>query len=173
MQTFLPYPDFERTARVLDRTRLGKQRVECIQIVRALTRPTYGWQHHPAVLMWRGHLEALGRYALTCCTTWTDQGFADTCAATIALDLAEAGVTSVRSQPELAAADELPRCLGDPAFHRSHQAALVRKDPEHYGPLFPGVPADLEYVWPTRREQPDPTPQRAGHARAERAQTTE
>jgi hypothetical protein len=95
------------------------------------------------------------------------------CAATIALNLAEAGVTSVRSQPELAAADELPRWLGDPAFHRSHQAALVRKDPEHYGPLFPGVPADLEYVWPTRREQPDPTPQRAGHARAERAQTTE
>jgi len=27
---------------------------------------------------------------------------------------------------------------------------LLRKDPEHYGPLFPGTPADLEYVWPVR-----------------------
>jgi len=62
--------------------------------------------------------------------------------------------------------------LRDPAIP-DVRPFLVRKDPEHYGPLFPGVPADLEYVWPTRREQPDPTPQRAGHARAERAQTTE
>jgi len=28
MQTFLPYPDFARSAAVLDRQRLGKQRLE-------------------------------------------------------------------------------------------------------------------------------------------------
>src|SRR5947208_1979490 len=51
MQTFLPYADFERSARVLDRKRLGKQRVETIQVVRALTRPGYGWAvRSPAVL---------------------------------------------------------------------------------------------------------------------------
>ena len=51
VQTFLPYPDFERSARTLDPKRLGKQRVETIQVVRALTRPGYGWANHPAVLM--------------------------------------------------------------------------------------------------------------------------
>ena len=148
MQTFLPYADFERSARSLDPKRLGKQRVEGIQVVRGLTRPDYGWRHHPAVKMWRGHLEALGRYALTCCEVWTESGFADTCAATLVTDLRDAGVTAIRNQAELADAGALPRWLGEPAFHRAHQSALLRKDPEFYGPRFPGVPDDLEYVWP-------------------------
>lgn len=36
MQTFLPYPSAERSARVLDTKRLGKQRVECLQILATL-----------------------------------------------------------------------------------------------------------------------------------------
>jgi hypothetical protein len=44
----------------------------------------------------------------------------------------------------------LPSWLGEPALHRSHQSALVRKLPEHYRPLFPEVPDDLPYVWPVR-----------------------
>jgi hypothetical protein len=151
MQTFLPYADFERTARVLDLKRLGKQRVECIQVVRGLTRSNYGWRHHPAVRMWKGYEEALGRYGFTVCEVWLERGFGDTCAATIGADLREAGVDTVRSQAELDAADALPPWLGDPDFHRSHQSALVRKDPEFYGPIFPDVPDDLEYVWPSRR----------------------
>ncbi|MDZ5663684.1 MSMEG_6728 family protein [Nocardioides sp. S-58] len=148
MQTFLPYPDFERSARSLDARRLGKQRVECLQVVRGLTVPTYGWRHHPAVKMWRGHLEALGRYTLVCCEVWTELGRADTCAATVMTDLRAAGVTQVRTQAELTEAGVLPAWLGDEDFHRSHQSALLRKDPELYGPLFPGVPPDLDYVWP-------------------------
>lgn len=151
VQTFLPYPDFEQSARALDARRLGKQRVECIQVVRALTRPGYGWRHHPAVLMWKGFEEALGRYAFTCCEVWVADGRADTCAATITEDLAAAGVTTLRSQAALADADALPPWLGDPSFHRSHQSSLLRKDPGFYGPLFPDVPDDLDYVWPVRR----------------------
>jgi hypothetical protein len=33
VQTFLPYDDFERSTRALDVKRLGKQRVETIQVV--------------------------------------------------------------------------------------------------------------------------------------------
>ena len=62
MQTFLPYSDFNRSALALDRQRLGKQRVECKQIVLALGNPTYGWQNHPAVRMWRGHARVLCEY---------------------------------------------------------------------------------------------------------------
>ncbi len=154
MQTFLPYADFEKTARVLDTKRLGKQRVECIQIVRGLTRPDYAWRHHPAVLMWKGFEEALARYSFTCCEVWGERGFADTCAATIAADLAPHGVRTVRSQSELAEAGGLPPWLGHEGFHRSHQSSLVRKDPGHYRPFFPDVPDDLEYVWPVRKGHP-------------------
>jgi len=83
---------------------------------------------------------------------WTDLGFGDTCALTIATDLREADVAVVRTQAELAAAGALPPWLGDEELHRSHRSALVRKDPAHYRPLFPDVPDDLPYVWPVRSE---------------------
>jgi len=152
MQTFVPFSDFEDSARALDAKRLGKQRVEVIQIVRALTVPGYAWSQHPAVLMWKGYEEALGRYGLTMCDVWTELGFDDTCAATIAADLATFGVAPIRSRAELAEAGALPGWLFDPAVHQSHQSALVRKDPAFYRASFPDVPPDLEYVWPVRSQ---------------------
>ncbi|WP_206062852.1 MSMEG_6728 family protein [Nocardioides piscis] len=152
MQTFLPYADFERSARSLDPKRLGKQRVEAIQVVRAVTVPDYGWRHHPAALMWKGHEEALGRYGLVCCEVWTELGFADTCAATIATDLRTAGVETIRTQAELTEVGALPPWLGDEALHLSHRSALVRKDPDFYSSRFPDAPDDLPYVWPVRSE---------------------
>jgi hypothetical protein len=159
VQTFLPFSDFRTSADVLDDRRLGKQRVETLQVVRGLTVPGYGWRHHPAVKMWRGHLEALGRYGLACCEAWVERGYADTCAASITTELERAGVRQVRTQEELAVAGTLPAWLGDEDFHRSHRSALVRKDPDHYAPLFPAalaVEPDLPYVWPVV----------AGHERA-------
>jgi hypothetical protein len=150
MQTFIPHSDFQSTAHALDTKRLGKQRVEVIQIIRALTRPGYGWAAHPAVLMWKGHEEALGRYGLTMCEVWVEKGFGDTCAATIRSDLRDAGVTTLRTYDQLAEGGVLPEWLFDPALLRSHQSALLRKDPDHYRPLFPDVPDDIGYVWPVR-----------------------
>jgi hypothetical protein len=170
VQTFLPYPDFERSLRTLDPKRLGKQRVETIQVVRALTRPGYGWANHPAVLMWKGFEEALGRYGFTCCEVWLELGFGDTCAATIGADLRAAGVTHVRTQQELAEAGGLPPWLGDEDLHRSHRSALVRKDPEHYRPLFPDVPDDLPYLWPVRSAAAIEAEQRKAENEAKRRQ---
>src|SRR4029450_2243860 len=48
LQTFLPYPDFAASAQALDQRRLGKQRVEALQVLRGLTTPGNGWGHHPA-----------------------------------------------------------------------------------------------------------------------------
>jgi hypothetical protein len=149
MQTFLPFPAFDRTARVLDARRLGKQRVETIQVLRALTVPGYGWRHHPAAAMWAGYEEALVRYGLDICDVWCQAGKADTCAGTLVADLHHTtGLGTPRSQQELTAAGELPPWLGGEAFHRSHQSALLRKDPAHYRRFFPDVPDDLPYVWP-------------------------
>lgn len=149
MQTFLPLPDFDESARLLDVRRLGKQRVEALQVLRGLTVPGYGWRRHPAVLMWTGYEEALARYGIQVCVHWRGLGHTDTCEATLRKDLREAtGIAEPRSQAELAEAGELPPWFGDDDFHRSHRSALVRKDPDHYGPLFPEVPPDLPYVWP-------------------------
>ncbi|MFH9421700.1 MSMEG_6728 family protein [Streptomyces sp. NPDC017529] len=150
MQTFLPYPDFAASAAVLDARRLGKQRVETLQVLRGLTVPGYGWRHHPAVRMWQGYEEALVRYGLEMCRAWTTTGRQDTCAATLTTDFTSYRPEApVRTYAELAEAGELPNWLGDPAFHRSHQSSLVTKAPEHYGQYFPEVPANLPYVWPT------------------------
>ncbi len=155
VQTFLPYPDFEACATVLDDRRLGKQRVEALQVLRAIVVPGYGWRHHPAARMWSNHLEALACYGVTVCRVWLDRRFADTCAAKIEAEFRRAACrTGVRDQQELAACGLLPAWLGDDAFHRSHQSALVRKDPRHYRAHFPDVPNDLPYVWPAMRSQP-------------------
>lgn len=145
MQTFLPYASFARTARVLDARRLGKQRVEALQILRALELEDYGWRTHPAVCMWRGYEDALAAYGVAIGREWIRRGYRDTCIAQI-VELAP----SRRALPpaELRARARMPPWMGWRPLHRSHQSALVRKEPEHYRPLFPGVPDDLPYVWP-------------------------
>ena len=147
MQTFLPYADFLASARSLDAKRLGKQRVETVQVLRGLVLPGYGWRHHPAVKMWHGYEEALVRYGLDVCAVWTATGRADTTAATLIADFGSGA--DIRTREMLEADKELPPWLGDPAVHRSHQSSLLRKDPEFYRPIFgTEVPDDLPYVWP-------------------------
>ncbi|WP_238421823.1 MSMEG_6728 family protein [Gordonia sp. 'Campus'] len=145
MQTFLPYPDFRRSAEALDQARLGKQRVETLQILRALELFDYGWTNHPAVVMWRGHTPALVAYGLAFVEVWTREGRADSTAPMIA-EFAP-GVVG-RSQSDLAASGLMPPWLGDERVHRSHRSALLRKDPDFYGTRFDDVGDDLPYFWP-------------------------
>ncbi|MGW7286597.1 MSMEG_6728 family protein [Streptomyces sp. NPDC054847] len=164
MQTFLPFPDFLASAAALDLRRLGKQRVEALQVLRGLTVPGYGWRRHPAVRMWAGYEEALVRYGLDICRVWTAEGRSDTCAVTLVHDLRvrHPEVVAVRSQRRLAADGDLPPWFGDRDFHRSHRSALVRKYPEFYRDRFPAVPDDLPYVWPTSDRDPEQRRGRAG-----------
>jgi len=138
MQTFLPYANYSQTAKVLDRQRLGKQRVETLQIMKALNDPTYGWQNHPAVQMWRGHRGALMMYQRAICYEWVLRGYKDTC-----LEKTEAMVENVPSSEW-----EQPTWLGSHALHESHRSNLTRKLPEHYNQYW-DVDNELPYVWPT------------------------
>lgn len=158
MQSFLPIADFTETARILDPRRLGKQRVEALQILRGLIVPGYGWRHHPAVKMWAGYEEALVRYGLEICAAWTASGRPDTCETTMLTELAGAcGISRPRTQTQLTRTKDLPPWLGEPTFHRSHRSALLRKDPTYYAQFFDD-PADLPYVWPTS-DRPPRSPQ--------------
>lgn len=140
MNTFLPYDGFERSARTLDRQRLGKQRVEAYQTLIVLSGLRGGWVNHPAVKMWKHSEWLLFDYGQAVVDEWIMRGYNDTCG---------------EKMKALADAcghlwgDRYPKWLGFEPFHLSHRSNLVRKDADYYGPLFPGVPDDLPYYWPT------------------------
>ncbi|HEX2065706.1 MAG TPA: MSMEG_6728 family protein [Candidatus Thermoplasmatota archaeon] len=138
MQTFLPYPDFAASARVLDRQRLGKQRLEALHLLRILrgVEEGRGWRNHPALRMWRGHENALARYGIAVCTEWRRRGYADT------------RLPEFLKLVDRRRSFRRPPWLGDPAFHASHRSNLLRKDPLWYGQFGWSERADLPYVWP-------------------------
>jgi len=148
MQTFLPYPNFHLSAKCLDNKRLGKQRVECLQILGAIADPSKGWQNHPAVNMWRGHELSLIQYGLIVCREWIARGFQDTC-----LDKIR-GFTTIfpDTKPMIH-----PSWFGNEEFHLSHKSNLIRKLPSHYKHMWPDVPDNLPYVWPTKRKEAEYT----------------
>ena len=158
MQTFLPVADFTESARLLDNPRLGKQRVECLQVLRALELPDYGWANHPVVAMWRGHTAGLVVYSLAMVRVWRERGFADTTETLIAEFAPDAAALT---QAEAAAAGLLPSWVGNEELHLSHRSNLLAKDPEFYRSRFPGDPDDLPYTWPGADDVP-PVPQPEG-----------
>jgi hypothetical protein len=146
MQTFLPFPSFAESAAALNRPHLGNQRNETMVIMRALTTNHAGYASHPATLQWKGHELALMRYQEAIINEWVGiRGYKDTVLGKtrVFVDAYFDGA----SLEELAAANTDPLWLGNPAFHRSHQSNLVRKNPEYYGPLFPGVEDDLPNLY--------------------------
>ena len=143
MQTFLPYDSFAESARCLDRQRLGKQRVECKQLLLALGvqvgehKPTdSSWANHPAAKMWRGCELALAHYAVMVCSEWRRRGYSDTL-----LDQFAALLYSLPAGP-------VPSWVGSDAFHASHRSNLLRKDRSWYGQFGWSEQDDLPYVWP-------------------------
>lgn len=139
MQTFLPSEDFTQSAKALDMQRLGKQRPETLQILNALSNPNYGWQNHPAVMMWRGAELGLIEYGIAICDEWIRRGYQDTCR-----DKIEA------MRFNFIGSSTKPWWLGDHRLHISHQSNLLRKAPWAYAHLWPNVPRDLDYWWPSR-----------------------
>lgn len=136
MQTFLPYPNFQLSAECLDNKRLGKQRVEAWQILRALRGETKGWVNHPATVMWRGHEQSLILYGLVISEEWRKRGFQDVMYDRFAEELTDEHAP-------------LPWWYGFKPLHLSHRSNLVRKDPNYYTKQFDFeiTPTDLPYVW--------------------------
>lgn len=137
MQTFLPYSSFKETAECLDYKRLGKQRVECKQILNALMNGG-AWSNHPATLMWQDHKYALVLYAICICEEWINRGYNDSLLPffdNIICDLRNTG---------------LPSFIGNNKFHDSHKSKLLQKNYEYYSQYGWDVLPNLEYWWPTR-----------------------
>ncbi len=131
MQTFLPYPDFAQSLRVLDSRRLGKQRLEAMQLLRAISADGSGWSRHPAAAMWRGYTNALKQYHNLAMDEWVRRGY-------------------LNRMPKQVIRGKItyPLWLGDESFHASHRSNLLRKDREYHGAFGWLEPDDLPYVWP-------------------------
>lgn len=136
MQTFMSEPSVTKSLMVLDYKRLGKQRVEAKQILRALRGESKGWVNHPAVRMWRGYEGALVQYGIACCRVWLMCGYKDSL------------LPYFNEMAEEYPDHTMPPWFGKEDFHRSHQSNLVRKDPDYYRRFYPDVPDDLDYYWP-------------------------
>jgi hypothetical protein len=148
MQTFMPYDSFVDSVACLDYRRLGKQRVECKQLLQALGVPVGGplsakpssWRNHPAARMWQGYEYSLAVYGIAVCDEWRSRGYRDT----LYPQFQDAAFTILRRGNDSGA----PPWLGDAAFHSSHRSNLLRKLPEHYSQFGWSEPNDLPYVWP-------------------------
>ena len=146
MQTFMAYPDFTMSAKVLDRQRLGKQRVEALQILHTNWQvnnklsnavvKSIPWENHPAVLMWRNYSTGLYLYLKEICKEWVSRGYKDTC-------LEKALAYVIRPDNIL-----LPNWIGSETFHSSHRAALLFKNPIWYQKFGWEENPCINYLWP-------------------------
>lgn len=136
MQTFVPYADMAKSALVLDRARLGKQRVETLQLIRCNLDESLGWKKHPAAKMWAQNINGLIAYGVAMCDAWILRGYKDTCREKM-LTYGEPDVLDV------------PFWWGDERVHSSHRANLLRKDIGHYSQFGWHENPDTPYFWPT------------------------
>jgi Pyrimidine dimer DNA glycosylase len=138
MQTFLPYPDYERSVGCLDMKRLGKQRVEAWQILEILIngRSRGAWSNHPAVKMWKGSERGLYLYGIAVCQEWIRRGYVDNM---------HSRFIAARNS---AFGAHWPWWFGDDRFHASHRSNLLRKYPVWYKQFGWKESDCLPYVWP-------------------------
>lgn len=138
MQTFLPYPDFIRSAQTLDWKRLGKQRVEGMQLLKAILGERKldgnfynGWINHPATKMWSSYPDALKVYTNAMINEWILRGYKNN-----------------MQLYEVPGKYTIPDWLGNEFFHASHRSNLLRKDFNYYSQYGWQEQNDLPYIWP-------------------------
>lgn len=140
MQTFITDFDLITSAFNLDMRRLGKQRVEAIQIARVLLGLSDGWKNHPAVKMWKGYEGFLVRnYLTTHLMAWNQFGYSNE--------------KCYRHQEQLvqllpvSSSEKMPNWVTK-EFIESHRSNLIKKDYFYYKEKFPDTIENLPYIWP-------------------------
>ena len=154
MQTFLPVADFKQSAKMLDYKRLGKQRVEGMQLLNAM-KPDYphkGWLRHPAKIMWEGHEDMLKKYVNTMIKEWISRGYNNT------MQLYDYDPSA-----------PMPDWFGNDKIHQSHRLNLLRKDFQYYSQHWPEEAIEFAnsiemypYYWPVGDRLRVSTPDRTG-----------
>ena len=140
MQTFMPYSEYHKVAKILDYRRLGKQRIECLQTYNQLTLGKGGFPHHPINKMWKYHVESLAEYTNAMITEWINRGYKNTMHYIRCCKNFSNYSTEHHIKPDWVFYWEL---------QRSHQSNLLRKDWEYYRKCFDNdIQTDMPYSWP-------------------------
>lgn len=146
MQTFLPYKSFTKSLQCLDSKRLGKQRVEAMQILNALEPKSMSrWKNHPAVKMWKGYATALTLYHDISIHIWINRGFNNTM-----IRQYIPSYTFGYTNEAYSLYDNIevkPPWLTD-EFCAAHRSNLLRKDPVYYSQFGWTEGPNLPYIWP-------------------------
>ncbi len=167
MQTFLPFSLYKDSAKCLDYRRLGKQRIECLELLKCLSIGPYQkretvihnwrpaseleynnlpkinvrktpWYNHPAAKMWMGYENFLVSYGMFICSEWCGRGYMDNC------------LEKIKSFYDYTIKEnKYPEWINDERLYLSHKSNLIRKNPQYYRPIFgTDIPDNLPYFWP-------------------------
>lgn len=131
MYILLPYPDFEESAKTLDRTTIRDQ----IRYGYDLLRGRVFDFHNPFYLMWYGYEGLLTQYVLKCIEgyNWWYHGRTYRRYS----EIKYMSRTALRSR-------KAPPWLGDTLLHLSHRVCLARKDKEFYKYLIRTLKYDVQ-----------------------------
>lgn len=140
MQTFLPYPNFEQCAKVLDNKRLNKQILEGTQILKLILGiDSNSWSNHPCTKMWSYFPGLLYSYIKTMNNEYSlrnkegkDHG---------------AFIKLNQIIEPLQIESTLPWWLGNNEFHKYHRRNLTRKDINYYLQFW-DEEEHTGYLWP-------------------------
>lgn len=171
MQTFLPFADFSKSAACLDDKRLGKQRVECLQILKALQPParcepckgtgtlSFGWIRGVAQSMAQcprckaeGYIpRAWSNHPAT--RMWRGYENALICYGQTMCDewIARGNEDTCRDKLArymIRESTKSPPWMHDERLHSSHRAALLYKLPAHYSQFGWTETPKQDYYWP-------------------------
>ena len=140
MHTFLAFPDFIHSAKVLDDNTLHKQFIDCIAIIYNMKYEKISRKQHPVFQMWCGYEKALKMYTNIVMFECDKRGL-------------ENNITFyIVKQNEVI----YPNWIKDERLHKSHRAGLINIDPEYYGKLWPEVDRNAPYWWPCKlKDQKD------------------
>jgi len=137
MQVFLPFPDYLRSVRCLDKSRLGNQIWrECKTLISG------GWANHPVAKMWAPYKHALAEYSLHGLNELLNRGHIHPDSYT---------KLSLFFLNYIQRPYDDPPFLGDEDFHLSHRLNLLWKDPTWYSNYFtePVPTTKPDYIWPS------------------------
>jgi hypothetical protein len=124
----------------LDYRRLGKQRIEALQILQAMLGLVGHYKSQPAAKAWKGCETGLCEYGIECCKVWKERGYVD----------------NTRVRFELIKLQELkwkplvmPRWIGYEPFHSNQRSRLLYKDPWYYSQFNWVEKPALTYYFPS------------------------
>jgi Pyrimidine dimer DNA glycosylase len=140
MQTYLPYPDFVKSAEVLDTKRLGKQIKDCVTILDTLHEVSdLHLYNNPLVRMWKFYEYRLSQFGLTCCQEWYERNEID-----------HELLPKIHQHETWAEGEttEYPIWWGDVDLHLQYRRLLIGENSGFYQPMWPRLKPLKKFRYP-------------------------